>query len=186
MYTGTVKGLITNAKNYPRFERPGGSWYTFAYRSGKHKLGRVERLDVVGHVHDWRKQETIRLPTSLGHEPHVNQTVPLGVGHVLAPAKSILFEGISSPPSIEMGPYDTVLPADSVEFCPHPAATDIFAVGTYKLDDPQVKDGPLASPDTPGLSTPNAEEPPIPTQAAQTRHGKCLFFRVTEEAGEAL
>ncbi|KAH8835747.1 WD-40 repeat-containing protein [Flagelloscypha sp. PMI_526] len=32
--------------------------------------------------------------------------------------------------------FDTVLPADSVEFCPHPNADDILLCGTYKLNEP--------------------------------------------------
>ncbi|KZV77637.1 WD-40 repeat-containing protein [Peniophora sp. CONT] len=85
-----------------------------------------------------------------------------------------------------MGPYDTGLPADSVEFCPHPAATDIFAVGTYKLDDPRAEIGaPVGGAETPEVLTPITEEPPIPVRTAQTRHGKCLFFRVNGEADEA-
>ena len=31
--------------------------------------------------------------------------------------------------------FDTILPADSVEFCPHPTAQDILVCGTYKLID---------------------------------------------------
>ncbi|KAJ7293583.1 WD40-repeat-containing domain protein [Mycena rebaudengoi] len=32
-----------------------------------------------------------------------------------------------------MAAFDTVFPADSVEFCPHPAASDILVCGTYNL-----------------------------------------------------
>lgn len=31
--------------------------------------------------------------------------------------------------------FDTVQPADCLEFCPHPYATDIFVCGTYKLNE---------------------------------------------------
>ncbi|VDB84488.1 unnamed protein product [Peniophora sp. CBMAI 1063] len=85
-----------------------------------------------------------------------------------------------------MGPYDTVLPADAVEFCPHPAATDIFAVGTYKLDDPPAKSDSSTGVGTPSILTPASEEPPaISSGTTQTRHGKCLFFRVNGEADGA-
>ncbi|KAJ7487605.1 WD40-repeat-containing domain protein [Mycena galericulata] len=30
--------------------------------------------------------------------------------------------------------FDTIFPADSVEFCPHPAARDVFVCGTYNLE----------------------------------------------------
>lgn len=81
-----------------------------------------------------------------------------------------------------MGPYDTGLPADSVEFCPHPAATDIFAVGTYKLDEPPVKSNTSTGAESPTDLTPATEEPPIiPVRTSQKRYGKCLFFRIVGE-----
>lgn len=58
---------------------------------------------------------------------------------------------------------DTILPADTVEFCPHPLAQDIFAVGTYKLDeDNQPK---------------NANRGQL---ESQHRHGQCLVFEVRD------
>ncbi|KAI0033176.1 WD-40 repeat-containing protein [Vararia minispora EC-137] len=69
-------------------------------------------------------------------------------------------------------PYDTVQPADSVEFCPHPAATAIFACGTYKLEDPDLQLGDK----TPTLSTPEVETPPPLPKSHQKRTGRCLFF----------
>ncbi|KAJ3550744.1 hypothetical protein NM688_g5008 [Phlebia brevispora] len=61
--------------------------------------------------------------------------------------------------------YDTVWPADSVEFCPHPEAVDIFACGTYKLEqqDPEVQ---------------TDEENQPARRTPQTRRGKCLLFQV--------
>lgn len=35
-----------------------------------------------------------------------------------------------------MSGFDTLFPADSVEFCPHPDASDIILCGTYKLNEP--------------------------------------------------
>jgi diphthamide biosynthesis protein 7 len=69
-------------------------------------------------------------------------------------------------------PYDTVLPADSVEFCPHPSAAEIFVCGTYKLED--------AGDATPTQSTPEAEMPPPLSRQSQKRIGKCLFFEVKD------
>ncbi|THH16897.1 hypothetical protein EW146_g3829 [Bondarzewia mesenterica] len=73
-----------------------------------------------------------------------------------------------------MEPFDTILPADSVEFCPHPDATNIFVCGTYKLEQ-----SPDASPD-------EGDDGPMRVEARpQKRHGKCLVFDVnsTEEKG---
>ncbi|KAJ7181666.1 WD40-repeat-containing domain protein [Mycena crocata] len=54
-----------------------------------------------------------------------------------------------------MHPFDTVFPADSVEFCPHLAAQDILVCGTYNLEkNSAVSEGP------------------------QKRRGQCLVFRV--------
>ena len=51
---------------------------------------------------------------------------------------------------------DTVLPADSLEFCPTSGFHDIFVCGTYKLDDHQI----------------SAE------QESLLRRGQCLVFKV--------
>ena len=40
-----------------------------------------------------------------------------------------------------MSRVDTVLPADSAEFCPTAHATQIFVVGTYQLEDLPLPDG---------------------------------------------
>jgi hypothetical protein len=63
---------------------------------------------------------------------------------------------------------DTVLPADSVEFCPHPDASNVFVCGTYKLQDernPQPSDS---------ISTTSGS-------AGQVRTGQCLVFEVDSE-----
>ncbi|KIY52734.1 WD40 repeat-like protein [Fistulina hepatica ATCC 64428] len=57
-----------------------------------------------------------------------------------------------------MTSFDTILPADSVEFCPHPQAQALFACGTYKLQEQEKLED----------SNENA------TNAPQQRHGKCL------------
>ena len=61
---------------------------------------------------------------------------------------------------------DTVLPADSVEFCPHPDASNVFLCGTYKLEDQPSDQGVSRSP------------------AGQIRRGQCLVFEVHSEHSE--
>lgn len=63
---------------------------------------------------------------------------------------------------------DTELPADSVEFCPHPDASNIFVCGTYKLEDQQSDQG--------------VPHPP----ANQIRRGQCLVFEVHSESSEGI
>ena len=58
--------------------------------------------------------------------------------------------------------FDTVLPADSVEFCTTPGFHDIFVCGTYHL----LTDQPTTQVDE-GCS-----------KAQQKRRGQCLVFRV--------
>ena len=52
---------------------------------------------------------------------------------------------------------DTVLPADSLEFCPSPGFHEIFVCGTYKLED-----------------------------QVSTRRGLCLVFKILLDAEEPL
>ena len=59
---------------------------------------------------------------------------------------------------------DTVLPADSVEFCPHPDASNVLVCGTYMLQDEQ-------NPQSSGSSGP----------VGQVRTGQCLVFEVDSE-----
>lgn len=54
---------------------------------------------------------------------------------------------------------DTALPADSIEFCPSPGLTHIFAVGTYKLEE--------------GKANADDQQLEVPQ-----RRGKCLLFEV--------
>jgi len=61
---------------------------------------------------------------------------------------------------------DTVWPADSVEFCPHQSASDIFVCGTYHLEQ----------------SPADVDANTIGNQG-QVRHGKCLVFQVTASGG---
>jgi diphthine methyl ester acylhydrolase len=61
--------------------------------------------------------------------------------------------------------YDTIFPADSVEFCPHPDLQNIFACGTYHLEQPTV----LRSHD---------DQQDIVKTKTQRRKGKCLVFEV--------
>ena len=60
---------------------------------------------------------------------------------------------------------DTVLPADSVEFCPHPDASNVFVCGTYKLQDKRDLQ--------PSDSVSTTSGP-----ADQIRTGQCLVFEV--------
>jgi hypothetical protein len=68
---------------------------------------------------------------------------------------------------------DTILPADSVEFCPHPDASNIFVCGTYKLEEEQ-----NPSP-TPSSGSANAGQ-------NQLRTGQCLVFEVDSEQQEII
>ncbi|EKM83884.1 hypothetical protein AGABI1DRAFT_117353 [Agaricus bisporus var. burnettii JB137-S8] len=58
-----------------------------------------------------------------------------------------------------MASFDTGFPADSLEFCPSPLASDIVACGTYKLDN-----------DTFSAENERTNQ--------QHRRGQCLIFRV--------
>ena len=60
---------------------------------------------------------------------------------------------------------DTRWPADSLKFCSHAGAADIFVCGTYKLDE----------------STENQSEASGGAKAPQRRQGDCGVFRVDEE-----
>lgn len=57
-----------------------------------------------------------------------------------------------------MASFDTGFPADSLEFCPSPLASDIVACGTYKLDN-----------DTFSAENERTNQ--------QHRRGQCLIFR---------
>jgi hypothetical protein len=66
---------------------------------------------------------------------------------------------------------DTILPADSVEFCPHPHASNILVCGTYQLQEEQ----------NPSLSS-SASGPAINAgHQNQIRTGQCLVFEVDSE-----
>jgi hypothetical protein len=68
---------------------------------------------------------------------------------------------------------DTILPADSVEFCPHPDASNVFVCGTYKLQDEQNLRSPALSPS----SGPAAGQ-------TQIRTGQCLVYEVDSDQEE--
>lgn len=70
--------------------------------------------------------------------------------------------------------FDTVLPADSIEFCPHPDAQEYFVCGTYMLhqnERPSESEGESSS-----------TAPSIP----QKRTGKCLLFKLKVDHPEEL
>lgn len=69
-----------------------------------------------------------------------------------------------------MSRIDTGLPADSAEFCPCADATDIFAVGTYKLEDDYASSNSL-----------NEEQ----SKKIQRRLGKCLIFQANKDDAAA-
>jgi hypothetical protein len=73
---------------------------------------------------------------------------------------------------------DTVLPADSVEFCPHPDASDIFVCGTYKLQEEQ-SPLPTTTPSSGPATTGNAGQ-------NQIRTGQCLVFEVVDSEQEII
>ncbi|KAI5124689.1 hypothetical protein M0805_004297 [Coniferiporia weirii] len=70
--------------------------------------------------------------------------------------------------------FDTVYPADSVEFCPAPGFEDIFVCGTYKLIESTVQH-PDSESDTP---TPGSSSSP-------RRIGKCIVFELSGEQGDS-
>lgn len=78
-----------------------------------------------------------------------------------------------------MSSLDTVFPADSVEFCPHPSFADIFACGTYQLEQPD------SLPPSPDELDEEVAHPVVPRK--QQRKGECLLLRAqTSENGEQL
>ena len=76
--------------------------------------------------------------------------------------------------------YDTDWPADSVEFCPHPSAQDIFVCGTYKLE--QSPEGQTPEATTTHADEDAGEKPSVSTaRKQQKRRGKCILFRAQDE-----
>lgn len=65
-----------------------------------------------------------------------------------------LFLKTKLPPTM----FDTVWPADSAEFCPKEGLTDVFAVGTYKLEEKEEK-----------------------VNGHQQRRGQCILFKMNED-----
>ncbi|OBZ79821.1 Diphthine methyltransferase [Grifola frondosa] len=74
--------------------------------------------------------------------------------------------------------FDTHFPADSVEFCPHPDAQNIFVCGTYKLEQPQ----PLSAEPSSEVEITPPSPPSKPVR--QNRKGKCLLFLIEEDSEE--
>ncbi|KAI0348058.1 WD-40 repeat-containing protein [Trametopsis cervina] len=72
---------------------------------------------------------------------------------------------------MSLAALDTVWPADSVEFCPHPDAVDILVCGTYKLEQPE--------PEPTGEAETDVGES-IPNRVGQLRRGKCLLFALDQ------
>jgi hypothetical protein len=82
--------------------------------------------------------------------------VPIALAHITMEA-------------VSLSQIDTDWPANSLEFCPHAGAADIFVCGTYKLEAP--------------TQTQDQSEAPASAKAPQRRKGKCLVFRADEENG---
>ena len=77
------------------------------------------------------------------------------------------------PQLASMSAFDTVWPADSVEYCPHPSYRHIFTCGTYKLEET----APLDADDNPQ----EERTPPPAARPNQKRRGECLLFQVDDE-----
>lgn len=75
--------------------------------------------------------------------------------------------------------FDTVYPADTVEFCPHLDALDIFACGTYKLEHPP-------SQSSSGLGEPVITQNVGRSLVPQQRRGQCLLFQVDPASDQGL
>ncbi|KIJ68457.1 hypothetical protein HYDPIDRAFT_81754 [Hydnomerulius pinastri MD-312] len=77
--------------------------------------------------------------------------------------------------------FDTVWPADSIEFCPHEGSHNIFVCGTYKLEQPESETTSAENAgddvDDTGVEVPKAK---------QVRRGKCLVFEVSSEEPRSL
>ncbi|KII94377.1 hypothetical protein PLICRDRAFT_153974 [Plicaturopsis crispa FD-325 SS-3] len=73
--------------------------------------------------------------------------------------------------------FDTIWPADCLEFCPHPGAEDIFVCGTYHLDEPTPSSPKNVDVDEDGDEELEALPPRI-----QKRRGKCLVFQITDRS----
>ncbi|KAF9229278.1 WD-40 repeat-containing protein [Gyrodon lividus] len=75
-----------------------------------------------------------------------------------------------------MQAFNTTWPADSIEFCPHPGAHDIFVCGTYKLESiPATTKETVYSQDT-----------HLAPKVKQVRQGKCLVFQVSSDENNPL
>jgi diphthamide biosynthesis protein 7 len=73
-----------------------------------------------------------------------------------------------------MACFDTVYPADSVEFCPHPSSYNIFVCGTYNLE----KSRAVHSSKSAVLDSDVTMDNPLSVEK-QRRRGTCLLFEVT-------
>ena len=65
--------------------------------------------------------------------------------------------------------FDTVWPADSVEFCPHQDASNLFVCGTYNLEKNQDHDNGGAD-----------DKVQSDVKKPQVRRGKCMLFAVED------
>ncbi|EGN99379.1 hypothetical protein SERLA73DRAFT_182338 [Serpula lacrymans var. lacrymans S7.3] len=79
-----------------------------------------------------------------------------------------------------MAPFDTVYPADSIEFCPNDDARDIFVCGTYKLEQPEPDPSAILKSTEEVLESNDVEQ----VKRKQIRRGKCLVFEVISRDGK--
>jgi diphthamide biosynthesis protein 7 len=79
-----------------------------------------------------------------------------------------------------MPAFDTIFPADSIEFCPHPKAQNIFVCGTYKLDEP-LEPGPTNREAASPVDVTDEILDKAGSSLPQHRRGQCLVFDVQYE-----
>lgn len=138
------------------FQQPHGAGGT--HRSNQNELGRVKGLYEVRHG--------------------VCVVVGESRGRVQQQAAQRAFDddagnGVCRPISSAatmMSAFDTVWPADSVEFCPHPDAANLFVCGTYYLEKNEPVEGAQ-----------DVAEDDSTARKKQVRRGKCTLFAAEDE-----
>ena len=71
--------------------------------------------------------------------------------------------------------FNPVWPADSVEFCPHPDAFNLFVCGTYNLEKNEEDTA-----ESPAADEESGESAPV-QRGPQVRRGQCMLFSVEAE-----
>lgn len=141
--------------------------HDWPYRFHKHELGGIECLDEVCHSYKGENKVGSRVGGSPLRRLLKLRGVLRACGHE-RPLRGTAFAASLNNcfhlafDTMSRCTVDTVWPADSVEFCPHPAAHNIFVCGTYNLEK---NEGPTAE-ETDAIKKP------------QVRRGKCALFEV--------